>query len=264
MGSYNSQYENYYNSIASRTNANKMLNSMQRQKKYFNKQRVINTIKIQLLGTLLLFIVVSICKVYVTPKTIAVYSFCKITIDKNYDIKSIINYSNNINISNIESYVKNTNFNNIENKAVNFIDNERAKFTGGKTIKEQINQEFEAPISKKISFSYGNYSGEKKLLSNGVEFYIPINTDINSVYDGIVEDIGESKDDGKYIVIDHGSGIETKYAHLNLIQVKKGSKVSKNDVIGKSGNTGKDKSSNLYFELTYMGEKLNPLEYIKI
>ncbi len=264
MGSYNSQYENYYNSISNRTKDGRGLKSMKRKRNYLDKARVIHTIKIQLFGTLLLFAAVIICKVYVNPQTKAVYSFARNTINKNYDIKSIINYSSSINVRSVETYVENENFNDIENKVVNFIDTERARITGGKTIKEQINQEFAGPVSKKVSLFSGSNSSEKKVLSHGVEFYIPINTNINTVYDGVVEEIGESKEDGKYIVIDHGSGIETRYAHLNLIDVKKGSKVNKNQVIGKSGNTGGDKSSNLYFELMYMGEKLNPMEYIKI
>jgi murein DD-endopeptidase MepM/ murein hydrolase activator NlpD len=264
MGSYNSQYESYYNSISSRVNGGRGPNSKQRKRKYFNKERVIRTIKIQLLGTLVLFSSVVICKIYATPQTKFIYSFAKNTLNENYDIKSIVKFSSNINVSNIQKYVETENLNDIENKVENLIDSERAKITGGKTIKQQINQEFAAPVSKKISLFSNNNIYKKKEINNGVEFYIPINTDINTVYDGVVEETGDSKEDGKYIVIDHGSGIETRYSHLNLIDVKKGSKVNKNQVIGKSGNTGEDKSSNLYFQLMYMGEKLNPMEYIKI
>ncbi|WP_026884847.1 M23 family metallopeptidase [Clostridium akagii] len=264
MGSYNSQYENYYNSISNRTNVSRGLKLGQRQKKYFNRAKIIQTIKVQLLGTLVLFIVVFTCKTFVNPQTKIIYAFCKNSIDKNYNVNSIVNYSNSINVSNIEKYIKAENFNDIENKVENFIDSERAKFTGGKTIQQQINQEFAAPVSNKVAIFNDSKGSGKKILHNGIEFYIPLNTNINTVYNGVVEEAGENKEDGKYIIIDHGSGIETKYAHLNIIEVKKGIKVNKNQTIAKSGNTGEDKSYNLYFELTYMGEKLNPLDYIKI
>ena len=263
MGSYNSQYENYYNSISSRANMGRRPKLGKSKKNYFDKVKIIRLVKIQLIGTLVLFSTVFVCKVFVTPQTKAIYSFGKSTVNKNYDIKSIINYASSINLSDTEQYIKNVNFKDIENNVVNFIDTQRAKFTGTKTIKEQINQEFAAPVSKKISL-FSASSSEKKAVGNGVEFFIPINSEIYTVYDGSVEEIGENKVDGKYIVIDHGNGIETRYAHLNLIYVKKGSKVNKDQAIAKSGNTGQDKSSSLYFELIYMGEKLNPMEYIKI
>lgn len=263
MGSYNSQYENYYNSMASRSKMSSGLKAGKSQKKYFDKVKIIRLVKIQLIGTLVLFLVTFGCRVFVTPQTKAIYSFGKSSVNNNYDIKPIINYASSINVISVQKYMENINFKDIENKAVNFIDTERAKFTGGKTIKEEINQEFAAPVSKGGSLFSAN-SSEKKMIGNGVEFYIPLNTEINTVYNGTVEEIGENKEDGKYIVIDHGSGIETKYAHLNSVYVKKGSRVNKYQSIAKSGNTGEDKSSSLYFELIYMGEKLNPMEWIKI
>ncbi|SMC19107.1 Peptidase family M23 [Clostridium acidisoli DSM 12555] len=253
MGNYNSQYENYYNSLSSRINNRGNIYG-QKQKNYFNKDKFFRIIRIQLLGTLLLFTIIFTCKVYVTPQTKAVYNFAKYTINENYDIKSLISYGSNINLSNVSKYVKKENFNDMENKIVNLIDNERAKFTGSKTIKQEINQEFAVPVAGSLT---------KTELDNGLQFKVPINTDIKAVYSGIVESAGENKEDGKYIVIDHGSGIETKYSNLNLIDVKMGEKVNKNDVIGKSGNSSKDKTGGLYFQLIYMGENLNPTEYLK-
>jgi murein DD-endopeptidase MepM/ murein hydrolase activator NlpD len=253
MGNYNSQYESYYNSLANRID-NRSSNYGKRKNNYFRKGRLFRIIKIQLTGTLILFTSVFICKLYVTPQTKAAYSFAKNIINENYDINSLIEYGSNINLSDIENYVQNENFNDIQNKLVNFIDTERAKFTGGKTIKQEIN-EFASPISGKLN---------KTEVGNEVQFKVPLNTDIKAVYSGTVESIGKDEDNGKYIIIDHGSGIETKYGDLNLVSVKTGEKINKNDVIGKSGNSGKNKTEGLYFQLIYMGENLNPVEYLKI
>lgn len=69
---------------------------------------------------------------------------------------------------------------------------------------------------------------------------------------------------GNYVKIDHGNGYATLYAHLkyNSVPVKFGDKVKKGDVIGYMGNTGYSMGSHTHFEVFYLGEKINPMEYI--
>lgn len=68
---------------------------------------------------------------------------------------------------------------------------------------------------------------------------------------------------GNLVVIDHGNGFETKYAHLNKIYVKKGAKVKYNDVIGEVGSTGRSTGPHLHYEVLYMGVSVNPMPFIK-
>ena len=63
-------------------------------------------------------------------------------------------------------------------------------------------------------------------------------------------------------MIDNGSGIETKYGYLSVVNVKKGDNVKKAQVIGKSGSMGTPAVSSLHYEILYMGENLNPAEYV--
>ncbi|HIQ84456.1 MAG TPA: M23 family metallopeptidase [Candidatus Cryptobacteroides excrementigallinarum] len=69
---------------------------------------------------------------------------------------------------------------------------------------------------------------------------------------------------GNEIVLDHGYGYETRYAHLNTIEVAEGMKVHRGDRIGTLGNTGKSTGPHLHYEVIYMGGRVNPMNYMDI
>ena len=69
---------------------------------------------------------------------------------------------------------------------------------------------------------------------------------------------------GNTIVIDHGGGLTTRYAHLQKdIRVKVGDKVSKNDALGRVGSTGWSTGPHIHYEVRVNGTRVNPLDYIK-
>ena len=67
---------------------------------------------------------------------------------------------------------------------------------------------------------------------------------------------------GNQIEIDHGYGYITKYAHLQLLAVKKGQKVKRGDLIGYVGNTGGSTAPHCHYEIIKNGKKINPIQYI--
>lgn len=67
---------------------------------------------------------------------------------------------------------------------------------------------------------------------------------------------------GKYVVIDHGNGIQTRYAHLNSINVRQGDKVKRFDQIGRVGSTGRSTAPHLHYEVAVNGKAVNPMHYI--
>jgi murein DD-endopeptidase MepM/ murein hydrolase activator NlpD len=96
----------------------------------------------------------------------------------------------------------------------------------------------------------------------GIDFTAPIGTDIYSTGDGIVEQIESSQRGyGNSIIIDHGYGMKTLYAHLDHFNVRKGQKVKRGDIIGYVGNTGLSTAPHLHYEVLRNNEKVNPINY---
>jgi len=80
---------------------------------------------------------------------------------------------------------------------------------------------------------------------------------------GTVELAGWGKGYGNQIVIDHGGGKKTRYAHCSKFYVKKGDVVSKGQTIAAMGSTGWSTGPHIHFELIINGKKQNPLDYIR-
>lgn len=68
---------------------------------------------------------------------------------------------------------------------------------------------------------------------------------------------------GNLVVVDHGNGFQTKYAHLNKIYVKKGEHLEIGDTIGEVGTTGRSTGPHLHYEVLYMGTNVDPLPFLK-
>jgi murein DD-endopeptidase MepM/ murein hydrolase activator NlpD len=96
----------------------------------------------------------------------------------------------------------------------------------------------------------------------GVDFSAPVGTEIYATGDGIVKGIQEAKREyGNHIAIDHGFGFVTFYAHLSKILVRNGQKITRGQVIGYVGNTGKSTSPHLHYEVRKNGRVIDPINY---
>ena len=96
----------------------------------------------------------------------------------------------------------------------------------------------------------------------GIDFTAPTGSDIYVTGDGVVQQIESShRGYGNSIVIDHGFGIKTLYAHLDRFNVKQGQKVKRGDIIGFVGNSGLSTAPHLHYEVLRSGEKVNPINY---
>jgi len=80
---------------------------------------------------------------------------------------------------------------------------------------------------------------------------------------GVVEVAGWGKGYGNQIVIDHGGGRKSRYAHLSKFYVEKGEAVKKGEAIAAMGSTGQSTGPHLHFEYIINGIKYNPLNYLK-
>jgi murein DD-endopeptidase MepM/ murein hydrolase activator NlpD len=96
----------------------------------------------------------------------------------------------------------------------------------------------------------------------GMDFTAPLGTDIYVTGDGVVESVISSRRGyGNHIIINHGFGYRTVYAHLESFNVRVGQKVRRGDVIGFVGNTGMSLAAHLHYEVELNGIKVDPANY---
>ncbi|WP_425038833.1 DUF5930 domain-containing protein [Primorskyibacter sp. S187A] len=121
---------------------------------------------------------------------------------------------------------------------------------------------FALPV--KANFRYTSGFGMRwGRMHKGSDFAAPHGTDIFSTADGVVTFAGWLSGYGKLVKIQHEFGIETRYAHMSNIRVKKGQRVSRGQHIGDMGNTGRSTGTHLHYEVRVGGKAVNPMIYIK-
>ncbi|KKQ59341.1 MAG: Peptidase M23 family protein [Parcubacteria group bacterium GW2011_GWE2_38_18] len=97
----------------------------------------------------------------------------------------------------------------------------------------------------------------------GIDVANKIGTPLYAADAGVVEVAGWGNGYGNQILINHGGGKKTRYAHLSKFSVKKGDHVNKGQVVGLMGSTGWSTGSHIHFEVIINGVKYNPLNYVK-
>lgn len=97
---------------------------------------------------------------------------------------------------------------------------------------------------------------------DGIDFTGPQGTPIHATAPGIVEKAEFERGYGYHVVIDHGYGYKTLYAHLSDMKVAQGESVSKEQVVGSLGSTGRSTGPHLHYSVYYNGESVNPIRYI--
>ncbi len=96
---------------------------------------------------------------------------------------------------------------------------------------------------------------------SGMDFSANVGTPVYVTGNGKVVQAGWDGLYGKCIVIDHGFGYITRYAHLNKISVKVGQQVKRGETIGEVGSTGKSTGPHLHYEVHVKGQVVNPVNY---
>ena len=100
---------------------------------------------------------------------------------------------------------------------------------------------------------------------SGQDFAADVGYPVYVTGDGVVEKVNYGFTGyGNEIIIDHGFGYRTRYAHLSRIDVAKGMKVTRGDQIGAVGKTGKATGPHLHYEVLYKGNAINPYSYMNL
>lgn len=97
---------------------------------------------------------------------------------------------------------------------------------------------------------------------NGVDYTVPEGSRVFATADGVVKSYTlQDSPSGKSVLIDHGNGYESYYAHLKRIDIPRNRRVKRGDIIGASGNTGLSLTPHLHYEIRYKGVPVNPINY---
>jgi hypothetical protein len=97
----------------------------------------------------------------------------------------------------------------------------------------------------------------------GLDFTAPRGTDVQATGDGVVKRVEHKRSGYGYnVIIDHGYGYESLYAHFSKISVKKGEKVKRGQKLGEVGSTGTSTAPHCHYEVKYKGKKVNPIDYV--
>ncbi len=96
---------------------------------------------------------------------------------------------------------------------------------------------------------------------SGMDFTAPTGTEVMATGNGVVDFVGWKQGYGNTIIINHGFGYETLYAHLSKQLCRAGQKVSRGDIIAEVGSTGKSTGAHLHYEVRVQGSPQDPSNY---
>lgn len=122
------------------------------------------------------------------------------------------------------------------------------------------------PLNGRLQSFYGNrsdpFSGTGAFHA-GVDISATTGTPVRSTADGIVTHAEWSGAYGRLIIVDHGKGYQTYYAHLSRFEVVAGQEVRRGEIVGRSGATGRVTSPHLHYEVRQGGTPVNPYRFLK-
>ena len=114
----------------------------------------------------------------------------------------------------------------------------------------------------KISDYFGSPRGNAIGYHTGVDYIAPVGELVGAAAAGVVSVATWDPSYGNWVEIDHGGGYRSRYAHLDIINVREGQWVEAGNYVGTVGNTGNSSGAHLHFEIIVNGEAVNPLAWL--
>lgn len=116
-----------------------------------------------------------------------------------------------------------------------------------------------------VSSGFGSRTrpdGLGEITHDGIDIPAPIGEVVLAAADGAVSETGYDASRGNYLILDHGNGLATLYAHCRNVSVETGGTVERGGMIGAVGSTGMSTGSHLHFEVRLDGEAQDPMEWL--
>lgn len=146
-----------------------------------------------------------------------------------------------------------------------------------KTLKQEVFRHFEperewdgtfqAPAAARISDVFGTrrtFNGETRSTHEGLDYAVPAGTPVAALNAGIVLLARPLFFEGNCVVLDHGQGLLTLYLHLSEFKVKEGDHVTRGQVLGLSGGTGRATGPHLHVAVRWQGVYVDPAALLKL
>lgn len=124
------------------------------------------------------------------------------------------------------------------------------------------------PVTGEISSSFGQRedpilgTGEGEF-HPGLDIRGPLGTPIHATANGVVTEAGMVNGYGRMVAIDHGHGVETRYGHMSGFAVTAGQTVTRGEVIGYIGHSGRTTGNHVHYEVRIHGTAVNPHKYLR-
>ena len=117
-------------------------------------------------------------------------------------------------------------------------------------------------VSSRYGYRGDPFNGRRKM-HRGIDMAAPIGTPIYATADGVVGRAQWVRGYGKYIEIEHGGDIQTRYGHLSRMNVAPNQRVKRGDLIAFMGSTGRSTGSHLHYEVRIDGKAVNPEPFLR-
>ena len=123
------------------------------------------------------------------------------------------------------------------------------------------------PVSGAITSPFGEREapmGGGAQFHTGIDISVPTGTPVKATADGIISFAGWSAGSGNLVVVEHGLGYYTAYAHNSSIAVKIGQRVKRGEIISHSGSTGNSTGPHVHYEVWEQGKAVNPKSFLEV
>jgi murein DD-endopeptidase MepM/ murein hydrolase activator NlpD len=127
-------------------------------------------------------------------------------------------------------------------------------------------QSFVVPVKGRTSTNFGTrriLNGQSRSPHSGVDIAAPRGTPVAAANSGVVTMVDDHYLTGWTVVVDHGWGVSTLYAHLESVSVREGQLLKRGETLGKVGSTGRATGPHLHFGAFIRGAKVDPVQLIE-
>jgi murein DD-endopeptidase MepM/ murein hydrolase activator NlpD len=121
------------------------------------------------------------------------------------------------------------------------------------------------PVNGRLMAGYGvrsdPFSGEGAM-HTGIDISAPVGTPVHAAADGIILHAGWNGGYGRCVIVDHGNGYQTWYAHLSRMDVIEGEEIRQGEILGAVGTTGRSTGAHLHYEVRIGSTPVNPYKFL--